>query len=55
VQETCGNNIEDLPWLRAEHAGEVQGLITGKGGVGGVSRGGCVGIGDPAAAHKDRV
>ncbi len=36
VEEACGDDVEDLAGLGAEHAGEVGGLVAGQGGVGGV-------------------
>jgi len=54
VQEAVGDDVEDLARLGAEDAGEVLGLLAGKGGVGGVAGGGGESVGDPAAAHKGR-
>ena len=53
VEESVGDDVEDLAGFGTEDAGEVEGLVACEGGGGGVSGVGGVGVGDPAAAsHK---
>jgi hypothetical protein len=52
VEEAVGDDVVDLAGFGAEDAGEMQGLIAGEGGVGGVTGYGGEGVGDPAAAHR---
>jgi hypothetical protein len=49
VEEAVGDDVEDLAGLGAEDAGEVDGLLAGEGGVGGVA-----GWGDQVSAIQRR-
>jgi hypothetical protein len=52
VEEAVGYDVEELAGLGAQDASEVDGLLAGEGGVGGVAGLRRPGVGDEAAAHR---
>ena len=50
VEEAVGDDVEELAGLGAQDAGEVDGLLAGEGGVGGMAGLRGPGVGDEAAA-----
>ena len=50
VEEAVGDDVEELAGLGAQDAGEVDGLLAGEGGVGGMAGLRRPGVGDEAAA-----
>ena len=55
VEEAVGDDVEELAGLGAEDAGEVDGLLAGEGGVGGMAGLRGPGVGDEAAAVIGQV
>ena len=52
MEEAVGYDVEELAGLCAEDAGEVDGLLAGEGGLGGMAGLRRPGVGDEAASHR---